>query len=215
MVEMSETANILHNATADSLVLMDEVGRGTSRPTTASRWRAPAPMHLATSNRAFTLFATHYFELTELAGAIRRHRERASRRGRIRRAARLHARGQGRPGEPQLRPAGRRARRAAEAVIADAKRTLAELERGMHQQAAAPVAAAESARRSWACSRRRSRRRPSARWRNRSGRDDAARGAGCAVPVEGAGLRQLQSPDHPHPALPLKGRVPQPRAVTH
>ncbi|MGH8233350.1 MAG: DNA mismatch repair protein MutS [Rhodanobacteraceae bacterium] len=66
MVEMSETANILHNATKQSLVLMDEVGRGTSTYDGLALARAAA-VHLATSNRAFTLFATHYFVLTELA----------------------------------------------------------------------------------------------------------------------------------------------------
>ncbi len=66
MVEMSETANILHNATTNSLILMDEIGRGTSTFDGMSLAWACAD-HLARETRAFTLFATHYFELTSLA----------------------------------------------------------------------------------------------------------------------------------------------------
>jgi DNA mismatch repair protein MutS len=66
MVEMTETATILHNATEQSLVLMDEIGRGTSTFDGLSLAWAAAHYMGETAN-AFTLFATHYFELTALA----------------------------------------------------------------------------------------------------------------------------------------------------
>lgn len=69
MVEMTETANILHNATQNSLVLMDEIGRGTSTFDGLSlAWACAA--YLAKDIQAFTLFATHYFELTILPEEI-------------------------------------------------------------------------------------------------------------------------------------------------
>ena len=69
MVEMTETANILNNATDKSLVLMDEVGRGTSTFDGLSlAWSCAE--HIANKVKAFTLFATHYFELTVLPEQI-------------------------------------------------------------------------------------------------------------------------------------------------
>ncbi|MAV07770.1 MAG: DNA mismatch repair protein MutS [Gammaproteobacteria bacterium] len=69
MVEMMETANILHNATENSLVLMDEIGRGTSTFDGLSlAWACG--YHLAEKVKAFSLFATHYFELTSLPDTL-------------------------------------------------------------------------------------------------------------------------------------------------
>jgi DNA mismatch repair protein MutS len=65
MVEMTEAANILHNATEQSLVLVDEIGRGTSTFDGLALAYAIA-RHLLEKNRSYTLFATHYFELTRL-----------------------------------------------------------------------------------------------------------------------------------------------------
>jgi len=65
MVEMTEAANILHNATDKSLVLVDEIGRGTSTFDGLALAYAIA-RHLLEINRSYTLFATHYFELTRL-----------------------------------------------------------------------------------------------------------------------------------------------------
>jgi DNA mismatch repair protein MutS len=143
MVEMSETANILHNATEHSLVLMDEVGRGTSTYDGLSLARAAA-VHLARNSRAYTLFATHYFELTELAGefpAIANVHLDAVEYGE--QLVFMHAVKDG----PANRSFGLQVAALAglpKSVIADARRTLAELERGMHNHASTNKPAAEA-----------------------------------------------------------------------
>ena len=128
MVEMSETANILHNATSSSLVLMDEVGRGTSTYDGLALARASA-VALATTNHAFTLFATHYFELTELAaefdGIANVHLDAVEYGEQL---VFMHAVKEG----PANRSFGLQVAALAglpKAVIADARRTLASLER--------------------------------------------------------------------------------------
>jgi len=143
MVEMSETANILHNATADSLVLMDEVGRGTSTYDGLSLARAAA-VHLARHCRAYTLFATHYFELTELASEFPTianvHLDAVEYGEQL---VFMHAVKDG----PANRSFGLQVAALAglpKSVIADARRTLAELERGMHQHTNAPSRATEA-----------------------------------------------------------------------
>ncbi len=143
MVEMSETANILHNATEHSLVLMDEVGRGTSTYDGLSLARAAA-VHLARNSRAYTLFATHYFELTELANEYSTianvHLDAVEYGEQL---VFMHAVKDG----PANRSFGLQVAALAglpNSVIADARRTLAELERGMHQHASTGKSLTES-----------------------------------------------------------------------
>ncbi|MFK2904859.1 DNA mismatch repair protein MutS [Dyella ginsengisoli] len=137
MVEMSETANILHNATEHSLVLMDEVGRGTSTYDGLALARASA-VHLSTHCRAWTLFATHYFELTELAGEYpgiaNVHLDAVEYGDQL---VFMHAVKDG----PANRSFGLQVAALAglpKPVIADARRTLAQLEKGMHPGGAVP-----------------------------------------------------------------------------
>jgi DNA mismatch repair protein MutS len=127
MVEMSEAANILHNATANSLVLLDEIGRGTSTyDGLALAWACA--WYLARDLRAFTLFATHYFELTALAeqlpGVANVHLAATEHRGQI---VFLHTVREG----PASQSYGIQVARLAgvpNAVLATAQRKLAQLE---------------------------------------------------------------------------------------
>ena len=136
MVEMAETATILHNATERSLVLMDEIGRGTGTFDGLSlAWAAAA--RLASRQRAYTLFATHYFELTALPevveGVANVHLDATEYADRI---VFLHS---VRPG-PASRSYGLQVAALAgvpQAVIAEARRKLQELE---SPHALAPVA---------------------------------------------------------------------------
>ncbi|HET8711336.1 MAG TPA: DNA mismatch repair protein MutS [Spongiibacteraceae bacterium] len=138
MVEMTETANILHNATARSLVLMDEIGRGTSTFDGLSlAWAAAT--YLVSKLRAFTLFATHYFELTQLPEqfpqAVNVHLDATEYNDHI---VFLHTIQEG----PANRSYGLQVAKLAgipQSVIAAAKRKLAELEAG---GATAPLAPA-------------------------------------------------------------------------
>ncbi|MBK9466684.1 MAG: DNA mismatch repair protein MutS [Gammaproteobacteria bacterium] len=138
MVEMAETATILHNATERSLVLMDEIGRGTGTFDGLSlAWAAAA--RLASRQRAYTLFATHYFELTALPevveGVANVHLDATEYADRI---VFLHS---VRPG-PASRSYGLQVAALAgvpQAVIAEARRKLQELE---SPHALAPVAKA-------------------------------------------------------------------------
>src|SRR3989442_15366336 len=73
MMEMQETAAILRSATARSLVLLDEVGRGTATwDGLALAWAVTEHLHAADGPRPRTIFATHYHELTRLAGTLPR-----------------------------------------------------------------------------------------------------------------------------------------------
>jgi DNA mismatch repair protein MutS len=75
MVEMNETANILNNCTADSLIVLDEIGRGTSTYDGLSiAWAVVEHLHGEGSEGPKTLFATHYHELTRLADSLPRLR---------------------------------------------------------------------------------------------------------------------------------------------
>ena len=73
LVEMNETANILNNATKKSLILLDEIGRGTSTyDGLAIAWSLVEYLHASKDRAARTLFATHYHELTKLEGILKR-----------------------------------------------------------------------------------------------------------------------------------------------
>lgn len=136
MVEMSETAHILRNATSESLVLLDEIGRGTSTYDGLALAWATAD-HIARRIRALTLFATHYFELTALAdeveGVANVHLDAVEHQGEV---VFLHSVREG----PARQSYGIEVARLAGVppmVLAAAKQRLVELE-DRHQRTAAP-----------------------------------------------------------------------------
>jgi DNA mismatch repair protein MutS len=150
MVEMTEAANILHNATPQSLVLLDEIGRGTSTyDGLALAWACAS--YLAQTLRAFTLFATHYFELTALAeqhpGVANVHLAATEHKGEI---VFLHSVRDGPASQSYgiqvARLAGvpaavlQRARRKLEALERDAAAAAARAQADLFQQSAATVA---------------------------------------------------------------------------
>ena len=137
MVEMSETAHILHNASARSLVLLDEIGRGTSTYDGLALAWATAD-HIARHIGAFTLFATHYFELTALAAEIDAaaniHLDAVEHRGEV---VFLHSVREG----PASQSYGIEVARLAGvpgAVLADARRRLTDLETRRHHTGTPP-----------------------------------------------------------------------------
>jgi DNA mismatch repair protein MutS len=141
MVEMAETSYILHHASEHSLVLMDEIGRGTSTYDGLALAEACA-RHLAGTNRAYTLFATHYFELTALAepgnGIANVHLDAIEHGDRL---VFMHAVKEG----PADRSFGLQVAALAglpRSVVAQAKRTLAELESraALHGETITPAA---------------------------------------------------------------------------
>ncbi|WP_407910039.1 DNA mismatch repair protein MutS [Lysobacter claricitrinus] len=141
MVEMAETSYILHHATDRSLVLMDEIGRGTSTYDGLALAEACA-RHLAQANRAYTLFATHYFELTRLAepgsGIANAHLDAVEHGDKL---VFMHAVKDG----PADRSFGLQVAALAglpKAVVAQARARLAELEQQRPDDARAPMTAA-------------------------------------------------------------------------
>ena len=136
MVEMTEAAVIVNAATERSLVLVDEIGRGTSTFDGLALAHAIA-FHLLNTSRSLTLFATHYFELTALARAIDGGNQPASGGGGARGRHRLPASGAPRARQPELRTAGGAACRAAVEPAAPRAQYLAVARAGRRRAAAA------------------------------------------------------------------------------
>jgi hypothetical protein len=185
MTEMVETAAILTQATPRSLVVLDEIGRGTATyDGLAIAWACAEALHDA--NRCRALFATHYHELARLEGRLAHVGNLSMRRARVERRAGLPARGGAWRGGQELRRAGRQAGRGAGPGGRPRPRGAG---------AAGGRRLARQAGRAAAVRRRSGARRPTARaqqgggrpGRRGPGRDEPARGAGGPLPAQGAG----------------------------
>ena len=200
MVEMQETANILHTATSRSLVVLDEIGRGTSTFDGLSIAWAVAE-YLATNPKARpkTLFATHYHELTDLADSHPGRRQRARRAREWKDDIIFLRKIVPRPLRSQLRHPGRAARRACRPSVVDARPGDPGRPRARRAVARRPPHALGRRRRSPTHSSASSPHRPTRPQasdesrpgsRHRRRQHDAAAGAGAAGGAEEAGARR-------------------------
>ena len=148
MVEMQETANILHCATSRSLVILDEIGRGTATFDGLSlAWAVAEYLASNPKARPKTIFATHYHELTDLADALPVGRQLPRRRSRVEGRHRVLAQGRAGTFGSELRHPGRaRSPACPAAVVGRAREILNGLERDELSRGGRPSLSGEAAR---------------------------------------------------------------------